>query len=193
MHNIFEIDYKPNEELSPKNKENDEKLFNTMKNLYTQCINSYNKNYDYTNFLTNFINNFNISEKLSMHDGLILLLSEQNFNGLTPFFAMGMEMIDGLPYKYISSIRSNPISNLIERSAFLEIELSKEELSLKFPFRDENKYNEYLQQQKEIIENFQDYIKRILQIVYGSDNNKIDTMVESVIKVERRLSRLLIE
>jgi len=193
LHNIFEIDYKPNEELSPKDKENDEKLYNIMKNLYTQCINSYNKDYDNKNFITNFINNFNISEKLSKHDGLTLLLTELNFNGFTPFIVMDMKSIDGLPYKYIPLIKSSPISNYLERSAFLEIELSKEELSLEENFRNEDEYNKYLQQQKEIIEKYQDYIKRMLQIVYGSDNNEIDTMVESVIKVERRLSRLLIE
>jgi len=78
-----------------------------MKNFYTQCINSYNKNYNDTELLMNFINNFNISERLSnSQDGLTVLFAELNNNSIEPFFRMDTEDIDGLPYKNIPSIIS---------------------------------------------------------------------------------------
>jgi len=165
-----------------------------MKNFYTQCINSYNKNYDDTELLMNFINNFNISERLSnSQDGLTVLFAELNNNAIGPFFRMDTEEINDLPYKYIPSIKSIPFSNWIEKSALLEFELSKEGLSGKGNFRSEDDYNKYLQGEKDIIEKYKKCIKNIFQFMYGSDNDKIDTMVESVIEVERKLSRLLIE
>jgi len=55
----------------------------------------------------NFINNFNISERLSnSQDGLTVLFAELNNNSIEPFFRMDTEDIDGLPYKNIPSIIS---------------------------------------------------------------------------------------
>ena len=193
MPEIFETDYKAKEELSPKDKENDEKLFNTMKNLYTQCISSYNKNNDNMEILMKFINNFNISEKLSNHDGLTVLLAELHSNGVELFFKVDTEEVYGLPYKYIPSIKYSSISNFNEKLAILEVELSKEKLSFMGNFRDEDEYNLFLQEKKDIIEKYKEYIRNVLQFMYGSDNNIIEKMVETVIKVERKLSPSLIE
>jgi len=136
-----------------------------MKNFYTQCIISYDKNYDNKEFLMNFINNFNIGEKLiNNQDGLTVLLAELHSNGIETFFRMDTEEIDDLPYKYIPSIRTSSISKHNEKSALLEFELSKEKLSGKGYFRNEDEYNKYLQIQKDIIEKY----KNILKLFFSS-------------------------
>ena len=164
-----------------------------MKNIYTQCLNNYKDNND-KELLMKFIKNFNINETLSKHDGLTSLLIDLHNSGVEIFFDMGPEFSIGHSYLFIPIIKDMSLINFNNlNSAFLEMELSNQDLSVLGNFIDENEYNTYLQQQKDIIDNFQEYIRKTLQIIYDSDENKIDKMIESVVEVEKLLSHLLIE
>jgi len=199
LHDMFLNDYKANEKLSPKEKEYDEKLFNLMKTTYTQCINSYKTNYNKEEFLLNYINKYKISsEKLSDRDNFTTLLAELHNNGISFLFEMGKVSSNGFSYEYIPLIKevsevSEAPYNLLNDEAFLEIELSKEGLTGSEGFTNEDEYNNYIQLKKIIIGKFQEYVKNILQVIYPSDTNKVNSMVESIIEVEKKLSRKLID
>jgi len=189
---VLENDYKVNENLNKSDKEYDEKLFNIMKNHFKACVNNNDKVNDGKG-LINLIKNFNINETLSKPDGITYLLADVHSNLFNIFFVMEALWTNDFPYKYIPLFnKDNFVENNNIYSSFLEVELSKEGLSYRRHFKNEDEYNEYLQQQYKIIDIYQKYIKNVLQTLHGQNEN-IDSMVDSIISVEKKFCRMLID
>jgi len=191
---LLESDYKVKENLSPNDKEYDEKLFNIMKNNFNACVNNINK--EKNGVLINFINNLNINETLSKPDGITYLFAEIHNYGIDMLFRINISAYN-YPHEYnIPDIENNymVLFDFVPQS-FLEIELSKEGRSYQGGFKNEDEYNHYIQKQYKIIDIYQDYVRKVLQSLYdqNDNNNKIDSKVESIISVEKELSRIYLD
>ncbi|KAL6608583.1 peptidase family M13-domain-containing protein [Neocallimastix sp. 'constans'] len=179
---ILEDSYHSNDKLSQKEKEYDEELFNATKNFYSACINSYNTINTNNEILINYINKFNITKALNNAEELEILFAEFNEIGINTLFRIEEGYIKGLPYESIPLLEFDfSIKDKFLKEAFLEIKFSKDKLSLKRYFRDENEYDEYIKEQNKKINNYKEYVKKVLSIIYGSNENKIDSILKSII------------
>eukprot|EP00833_Pecoramyces_ruminatium_P017228 jgi/Orpsp1_1/1191260/evm.model.d7180000084513.1 len=105
---------------------------------------------------------------------------------------IGTSIPDDISSIYIPEVE-NSFQNIDLESAFIENELSKEGLSVRGNFKDENEYTEYLEQNYKIIDNFKEYIRKVLNAIYGSNESKIESMIHSIMNIEEKVSSILID
>jgi len=116
------------------------------------------------------------------------LLAELHNNNIDIFFRLDSSIYDNneIPYKYIPNIdpraHLNDVGGYMISSSLTNIENFNKE-----SFGD----SESLKKEYKIIEIYKEYIRKVLQTLYNSNENqnKIDAIIESVIQVEAIFSR----
>jgi len=185
LDDILTSNYQENEKLSSKEKEQDKFLFNKIKTIYTSCTNNFNNDDNKNENLIKFINKFNVTKSLNNRESFTTLLAECNNNGINLFFAIELAKIKNnkFPYKYIPRIET-----IAQDSPYMyKIPLALSKIESAKDGGDENLEEEY-----EIYNNYKAFIKKVLQSIYGSNKNEseIDSKVESIIEVEKRISAI---
>jgi len=192
LYEILRGDYKVNDKLSQKDREYDEKLFNKMKNYFSACSNFVDTKFDNDDFIVEFVKSFNITESLAKPDGLTNLLADFHNNSFNIFFLITPK-VNNESYETVPSINVNLEMDTSLTRAYTENELSKEGLSWQGGFKDENEYNTYLKKQNKLIENRKEYIKNVLQALNFLNEDEINSVAESVIEVEKKISHVLLD
>ncbi|OUM59520.1 hypothetical protein PIROE2DRAFT_14929 [Piromyces sp. E2] len=159
-----------------------------MKSVYTNCLQSYNKNQNKNDYIINFINAFNINEKINNPDGLSTLIADLHNNNIDVFFMVSSEKQNGIPYDipYI-------LTNFNNLDFYTEIELSKEGLTNEGDFTNEEEYNEHLNKCYKESKKHEEYIRNILKIFYGTNEGKVESMAKSIIDIEKKFARINID
>jgi len=176
---LLESDYQVNEKLSEAEKEYDEKTFNKLKTIYTSCLNEQKLNKNKNELLIDYINNLNITETLTNNDsldGLAILLANLHNLGVNLLFSVDSNLYtkdENLLNRNIISIKFN--SYLHDTLKFAEYQSYYDESG------DEKAHYE------NILLVYKKYIENVLKKIFEKNSNKIEEMVESVIKVDKMI------
>jgi len=192
---ILESDYQINENLSNDDQKYDEIVFNKMKTIYEYCMNEDEmKNNINKESIIKYIQDFNLNELLNNHEeteALTNLLVKLHNDGITFLFYVLSEK-DSEDDSIFNPAIYFYTSNRYIADSFAEIELSKLGLSV-YQFNNEDDYNLNIQQKYEDINNYKKYIGNVLKYIYGQDEDKIETMIESIIEVESKIAQSTIK
>ncbi|OUM62220.1 hypothetical protein PIROE2DRAFT_11533, partial [Piromyces sp. E2] len=163
-----------------------------MKNIYKGCINSHNKDYDKNEFLMNFVNQYNITE-LTNNDGLMILLAKLHNYGYELLFKTEVTKVNG--FSYIIPHIKNDLTRKLNgiRRNIAEIELSKKGLTFKESFKCEEEYNDYLTKNYEEVDKYKIFIKKVLETLYGPNENIIESKINSIMEAEKIFSQIIID
>jgi len=164
---FLEDGYIINETLSKEEQEYNEKLFKKLQNVYNTCKKrEIDENY-LDKYIVNFINNLNITEnKKNLKDLEIFtnLIVKLQTNGIDLFTKLSLESKDN--------------------KTFFQLEYSND-------LYNQMKYLTDVQEYPIISSIYKDYIKKILNIIKLENDDDIDSVADSILKMIVKFSKIL--
>jgi len=163
-----------------------------MKTLYNSCKNALRKDEskpEKIEFITNYMNKFNIDESIQDKDQFTTLLANLHNNNIDLLFEITSVDSKNPSEKPVPNIKPsiNSFENYITEK-FAEAKLSEMGYS-QYYFSDRDSYDKHIKKINQIIEAYKGYVRKVLTKLYDSDENKIDKMVETIIEVEDKLTQ----
>jgi len=148
-----------------------------MKALYSSCTNTIkNDEKENLNLFLDYLKIFNITESTKSVDDFSILLAELHNNRIDLLFDIETFNINyslnGLP----NILENTKSESSFIRKYFAEIILSKYGKT-QYYFNTEDEYNKIMNEVYESIDIYKDYIRKVLEKLYGKNESKIEKMI----------------
>jgi len=158
-----------------------------MKALYSTCTNTFkNDGKENLNLFFDFLKIFNITESTKSVDDFSILLAELHNNGINLLFNFFPKYYD----KSLYIMDNTDSKSSFIRKNFAEIILSKYG-NTQYYFNTEDEYNKIMNEVYESIDIYKDYIRKVLEKLYGKNESKIEKMIDSIVKTEEKITEYL--
>jgi len=163
-----------------------------MKALYSTCIDTYkNDGEENLNLFLDYLKTFNITESTKSVDDFSILLAELHKNKINLLFDIESFLIDDSNIRIPNILENTESESSFIRKYFAEIVLSKYG-ETQYDFSTEDEYNKIISEVYESIDLYKDYIRKVLEKLYSVNENKIEKMSESIVKIEEKITKYLV-